>query len=309
MQLKTRTVPKDVFAVMNLNDDFKHLWIPDNVMSLIGLGTSYLLEFFEFYGEKVSGFYDRFVKGTEYEDDRFPVFIAQERRHAAAHKNLNRFMAKNYAAPSREKYHPRVYDFMYVTYKEFVEPNIAGLIQDEQMGKTLDSPYFKEALRTIATFETEVCMASFSFYENLIDHGKLDVMMDMSENLGVLYLLGYHYAEEMEHCSVSIETYEKIYHEPLWSKERIKQYEAEADLLTHRVTVATLYVARMLGIEVTVKQIRARLPNYRGLVSEGFNAKSADILPKIKYFVEHWDNQWEPMLRAKIKQTIDDAQA
>lgn len=304
MDLKLRTVPKEVFMVMNLNENFNHLWIPDNVFSLIGLGTSYLLEFFEFYGEKVSVFYDRFVKNTEFEDERFPIFISQEKRHASAHKNLNIFMTKNYSRPSKERYHPRVYDFMYVTYKEFVEPNIAGIEKDEQAGKTIDSSFFKEALKTIAIFETEVCMASFSFYENLIANGKLEYMMELSENLGVLYLLAYHYAEEMEHCSVSIETYEKIYKEQLWTKEQIKQYEKEADILSRRVTVATLYVAKMLNIDVTVKQIQSRLPNYSALVSEGFNAKAPEVVEKISNFVKRWDNEWEPMLLAKIKETI-----
>lgn len=309
MELKLRTVPKEVFTVMSLNENFKHLWVPDNVLSLVGLGTSYLLEFFEFYGEKISVYYDKFIKNTEYDDERFPVFISQEKRHAAAHKNLNVFIAKNYSQPSKEKYHPRVYDFMYVAYKEFVEPIVAGIEKDEQAGKTIDSLSFKEALKTVAIFETQVCMASFSFYENVLANGKLEYMMDASENLGVLYLLAYHYAEEMEHCSVSIEAYETIYKEQLWSKEQLKQYDKEVDLLLHRITVATLYVARMLNIDVTVEQIQSRLPNYRGLVSEGFNAKEPKVAEKISNFVQSWDNKWEPMLLAKIKETIRRSEA
>lgn len=304
MELKLRVVPKEVFTVMNLDDTFRHLWVPDNVLSLIGLGTSYLLEFFEFYGQRISTFYDRYVKDTEFEDDRFNAFISQEKRHAAAHKQLNAFIAKNRTPPSREKYHPRVYDFMYVTYKEFAEPIISGLIRDEAAGKTLDSPHFKEALKHIAIFETEVCMASFSFFDNLIDKGRLEYMMELSENLGVLYLLGYHYCEEMEHCHISIAAYEKIFKEQLWSKEQVREYARDADILSHRVMVATLMVGQMLGVDVTVRQIQSMLPDYKALATEGFNARSPEVWEKTRYLVKRWDEEWEPMLLARIREQV-----
>ncbi|SFN60310.1 hypothetical protein SAMN05216516_111105 [Izhakiella capsodis] len=97
--MKLRMVPKEVFDVMSLDKNFKYKWIGDNVFSLIGLGTSYFLEFFEFYGDAISKYYDRFVKDTSYGDNRFSTFISQERRHAAAHKKLNLFIAKNVLPP------------------------------------------------------------------------------------------------------------------------------------------------------------------------------------------------------------------
>jgi predicted metal-dependent hydrolase len=302
--MKLRMVPKEVFEVMDLNGQFNYHWSPDAVFSLVGLGTSYLLEFFEFYGDAISKYYDRFVKNTAFEDDRFHTFISQERRHAAAHKMLNLFMTKKYLPPAREKYHPRVYDFMYPTYKEFVEPIIAGIEEDAAKGMTLDSPHFREALKSIAIFETEVCMAAFSFFENLFDKGKITHIINQSQNLGVLYLFGYHYAEEMEHCHVSIETYETIYGEKLWTQKEVDNYLNNADILTRRIINATLFVARELGAEVSVRQIAFRLPAKNRMVAVGFNANDPQINSRIHYFVEKWDSEWEPLLRAKIHEEI-----
>lgn len=302
--MKLRMVPKEVFDVMSLDKDFKYKWIGDNVFSLIGLGTSYLLEFFEFYGDTISKYYDRFVKDTSYEDNRFSKFIAQERRHAAAHKKLNLFIAKNSLPPTREKYHPRVYDFMYTTYKSFVEPIVQGIEKDEKNGLTLDSPFFKEALKSIAIFETEVCMAAFSFFENVMDNGKIDYMLNISENLGVLYLLGYHYAEEIEHCHVSIETFENIYGEKLWTKEFIAEHIRKTDSFNEKIINATFFVSREFSIDISLQQINARLPKRTGFVKPGFDAKSSHHGNKIKYLVDKWDNEWEPKLLEKIRSRL-----
>lgn len=45
MDLKLRAVPQEVYGVMELNENFNFQWNPDPVSSLIGLGTSYVLEF------------------------------------------------------------------------------------------------------------------------------------------------------------------------------------------------------------------------------------------------------------------------
>jgi hypothetical protein len=307
--MKLRKVPNEVFSMMDLNAKFNYRWMPDTTFSLMGLGISYLLEFFEFYGDAISKYYDRFIKNTPYEDSRFHDFISQERRHAAAHKRLNMFMAKNHLPPTREKYHPRVYDFMYMTYKTFVEPNIQGIEADEKDGKTLDGDSFREALKTLAVFETEVCMAAFSFFDNLFDKGKIEHIASLSENLAVLYLLGYHYAEEMEHCHVSIETYEIIYGETLWNEKSIEQYSGNNDILSHRIINATLFVAREMGVEITVKQIISRLPDRKRSIRPGFNAKSAREKSKIDYLVNKWDLEWEPLLLSKIKQQLQERAA
>jgi hypothetical protein len=307
--MKLRKVPNEVFSMMDLNAKFNYRWMPDTTFSLMGLGISYLLEFFEFYGDAISKYYDRFIKNTPYEDSRFHDFISQERRHAAAHKRLNMFMAKNHLPPTQEKYHPRVYDFMYMTYKTFVEPNIQGIEADEKDGKTLDGDSFREALKTLAVFETEVCMAAFSFFDNLFDKGKIEHIASLSENLAVLYLLGYHYAEEMEHCHVSIETYENIYGETLWNEKSIEQYSGNNDILSHRIINATLFVAREMGVEITVKQINSRLPDRKRSIRPGFNAKSAREKSKIDYLVNKWDLEWEPLLLSKIKQQLQERAA
>lgn len=307
--MKFRMVPKEIYDVMSLNEKFKYNWLGDNAFSLIGLGTSYLLEFFEFYGDTISKYYSRFVKNTEFEDERFNTFISQERRHAAAHKKLNLFMAKSSPLPSREKYHPRVYDFMYTTYKSFVEPIVQGIEKDEARGITIESRFFKEALKSIAVFETEVCMAAFSFFDNVMDKGKIDFIINNTENLGVLYLLGYHYAEEIEHCHVSIETYEKIYGETLWTEEELSKYFNKSDDFNKNIINATFFVSRELGVDISFQQIMSRLPNRSGFVKPGFDAKSSHIGKKIKYLVEKWDYEWEPKLLENIKNKITMSQA
>lgn len=302
--MKLRVVPPAVFDIMSLNEKFKYKWIGDNAFSLIGLGTSYLLEFFEFYGDTISKYYDRFVKDTSYEDKRFHMFISQERRHAAAHKKLNLFVAKNSLPPTREKYHPRVYDFMYTTYKSFVEPIVHGIEKDEANGLTIDSPSFKEALKSIAIFETEVCLAAFSFFDNVMDKGKLDFMMDITENPGILYLLGYHYAEEIEHCHVSIETYEKIYGEKLWTEESIAEYIKKSADFNNNIINATFFVSRELGVDISLQQILSRLPERVGSIKPGFDAKSSHAGNKIEYLVDKWDSEWEPALLRNIKNKL-----
>lgn len=82
--MKLRTVPKEVFEMMSLDKNFSYRWINDDAFSLIGLGTSYLLEFFEYYGEKISKYYDRFVKGTEFEDDRFTFYFTGKKTRRSA---------------------------------------------------------------------------------------------------------------------------------------------------------------------------------------------------------------------------------
>lgn len=310
MEMKYRVVPNEVYSMMELNENFNYLWNPDPISSLIGLGGSYVLEFVEYYGEKIGDYYDEFVQNSDLKDERFPIFVSQEKRHAAAHRRLNNFITKGIASPVREKYHPRVFDFMYGLYKELAEPVLAGIEQDKLAGKKADGQFFKEAVRSIAIFESEVCMTGMTFFDNLFDNGRFESISNMSGNLGVLYLLGYHYAEEMEHCAISIEAFEKIYNETLWSADTIESYTKNTSPSSRQVVQATLHVARMLGQDISIKQItdsvgvqhRAQL--VKKYIKEGFTAREPELLEKRKYFVSRWDNEWEPKLLAKIKQKI-----
>ncbi|MBH1929860.1 hypothetical protein [Serratia rubidaea] len=310
MEMQFRAVPNEVYRVMELNDKFNYMWNPDPVSSLIGLGSSYVLEFFEFYGEKVGDYYDEFIDDPVQKDERFNVFVDQEKRHAAAHRKLNNFITKGITPPAREKYHPRVYDFMYGAYKELAEPVLAGIEQDKAAGKKAEGEFFKESIRSIGIFESDVCMASIAFFDNLFDNGRFDIVSNMSGNLGVLYLLGYHYAEEMEHCCISIEAFETIYQEKLWTQELVDSHINNNGLTSKHVINATLHVARMLGQDITIKQIAESIGvQYKKQVSEkyikeGFNAREPEILAKREYLVNRWDNEWEPKLLEKIKQKI-----
>ncbi|MFI8416564.1 hypothetical protein ACQKDS_08930 [Serratia sp. NPDC078593] len=310
MEMQYRAVPSEVYRVMELNENFNYLWNPDPISSLVGLGSSYVLEFFEFYGQGIGDYYEEFIQSTELNDERFPVFLDQEKRHAAAHRKLNNFITKGITPPAREKYHPRVYDFMYGIYKGFAEPILAGIEQEKAAGKRADGPSFKEAVRSVAIFESEVCMTGFAFFDNLFDNDRFDMVSNMSGNLGVLYLLGYHYAEEMEHCCVSIEAFETIYEEKLWTKALIDQHVNNSDMLSKQVVLATLHVARMLRKDITIKQITDSIAvQYRGQVAkkyiqEGFNAREPEVLAKREYLVNRWDTEWEPKLLEKIKQKI-----
>lgn len=311
MEMQFRSVPKEVYDVMDLNEKFNYLWNPDSTSSLIGLGSSYVLEFFEFYGERIGDYYDEFIQDPVLKDERFPVFVDQEKRHAAAHRKLNNFITKGIASPAREKYHPRVYDFMYGAYKQFAEPVIAGIEKDKAAGKKYEGEHFKEAVRSVAIFESEVCMTGFAFFDNLFDNGRFEAVLNMSSNLGVLYLLAYHYAEEMEHCCVSIEAFETIYEEQLWTKELIDKHINNSDLLSQQVILSTLHVARMLGQDISIQQIteslafQYRIQAGKKYITEGFNAREPEILARREYLVNRWDNEWEPKLLEKIKSKIN----
>lgn len=310
MDLKLRAVPQEVYGVMELNENFNYLWNPDPVSSLIGLGTSYVLEFFEFYGERIGDYYDEFIPESPQKDERFALFVTQEKRHAAAHRKLNNFITKSIAPPVREKFHPRVYDFLYGAYKEMAEPIIGGIERDKANGKKADGAFFKEAVRSIAIFESQVCMTGLSFFENLFENGRFELVSNLSGNLGVLYLLGYHYTEEMEHCCVSIEAFETIYQEKVWTRALVDQHVHSRNLLASQVLLSTLHVARMLNQQLTVEQItnsvayQYREQMAKKYIVEGFNAREPEILARRKSLVERWDNEWEPRLLEKIAQRI-----
>lgn len=241
------------------------------------------------------------------------MFVDQEKRHAAAHRKLNNFITKGITPPGREKFHPRVYDFMYGAYKEFVEPIMSGIEKEKAAGITATGKFFKEAVRSIAIFESQVCMTGFAFFDNLFDNGRFDMIANMSGNLGVLYLLGYHYAEEMEHCCVSIEAYEKIYEEKLWTEELIDKHINNSDMLSRQIVLSTLHVARMLNQDISIEQIANSIGiQYRHQVAkkyivEGFNAREPEILARRQALVNRWDQEWEPKLLEKIRQKISAA--
>lgn len=308
--MKFRAVPKEVYDIMGLDESFNYLWNPDPVSSLIGLGSSFVLEFFEFYGEKIGDYYDDYIKDPKLKDERFAVFVGQERRHAAAHRKLNNFITKTLQPPVREKFHPRVYAFMDEAYRSFAEPIIAGIERDKASGKTQESLYFKEAVQSIAIFESEVCMTGFAFFENLFDNGRFDFVSNMSGNLGVVYLLAYHYAEEMEHCCVSIEAFETVYNEKLWTQERVERHINQMDFLANQVVKTTQKIAVMLNQTVTPEQIinsiafQARIKAAKKYITEGFTAREPEVLQKREYFISRWDNEWEPRLLEKINKKI-----
>lgn len=314
MEMQFRAVPKEVYNIMELNENFNYLWNPDPISSLVGLGSSYVLEFFEFYGQKIGDYYEEFIQNSPLKDERFSVFVDQEKRHAAAHRKLNSFISKGIAPPSKEKYHPRVYDFMYGAYKEFAEPIIDGIEQDKAAGKKAEGEFFKEAVRSVAIFESEVCMTGFSFFENLFENGRFEFLLNLSNNLGVLYLLGYHYIEEMEHCCISIEAFETIYQEKLWTKELIDNHIINNNnVLSRQVIYSTLQVARMLGQDISIKQItdsiafKYRIQLGQRYITEGFNAREPEVLARRESLVNRWDNEWEPKLLEKIKQQVSTA--
>lgn len=309
MEMQFRVVPKEVYDSMGLNEEFNYLWSPEPVSSLIGLGSSYVLEFFEYYGEKVGDYYDEFIHDPALKDDRFKVFVDQEKRHAAAHRKLNNFIMKGYTPPVREKYHPRVYDFMSGAYNNFAGPIISGIEKDRAAGIKSEGAFFKEAVRSIAIFESEVCMTGMAFFENLFDNGRFEIVSHMSRNIGVLYLLGYHYAEEMEHCAISIEAFEKIYNETLWTPELIDKHINNSDFLSEQIVQSTLHVAKMLGQQVTARQItesigfQHRIAAGKKYITVGFNAREPEILEKRKFYVDKWDKEWSPKLLKKIKES------
>lgn len=298
-----RKVPEIVHKSMNLNEDFSFLWNPEVSSSILGLGYSFYFEFIEYFAGNINKHYNKLLLNKDLYNKN-DLFIKQEWAHALAHKNLNEFINLS-IPPCKYAFHPRVYDFMFCNYKIIYEPLLEGVISDKNLN--FKNRYLKSALKEVAIFESKTCVSSFVFFEQLFDNGLINRIIHLSKNLGILYLLGYHFTEELEHCDVAIDLYEKNFNEKLWSPELLITEISNQEIKNDQAVQAALYAAKLLNVKLNINDIenssyyKYTLMRQRELIKMHFHPNKNEILKKRKYFIEKWDNDWEPKLLSAIQ--------
>ncbi len=297
--LTIRTVPFRMKEKAMSESGFNYSWSLERSTSLLGLGYSFYVEFIELFytGVRTAALKlltDPAVVRAEKD------YYTQEMRHANQHRQLNRIL--HTGTVYRERYHPRVYEFLYPIYKDKYEPMLEGIHKENGLpGK--ENIFLKQALLDVAVFESKTCVSSFVFFEQLFDNGILDYTIRNSQNLGVLYLLGYHFIEEIEHCSIAVDVYQSIYDEIVWSQERLVNTR---DLDDEEAIIATYSIAKKIGEDISRTDIEASafysgiMTNRRELIQEGFHPNDADVKKRRAYLIDKWDKEWEPQLLRAI---------
>jgi hypothetical protein len=303
--MKIRRIPFDIRQAMAIGADFDFRWAYDEQTSLVGVGYSFYLEYIEYFCNFVSKYArpyinDQTLLGHE------QCFLTQEMHHAKAHKHLNTFLS---AAPAyKDAFHPRIYPYLQSFHEAHYKPIMQGIAE----GK---SSALKDALLKIAVFESKNCVSSFIFFEQLFSGSNFARTCATSGNIGILYLLGYHFAEEIEHCDVAVDVYQHIFQEPVWNAERVQSqifdlHHAEQESLT-----AAHYCAQKLGVKTDVDRLSSSpfmtftKARQIELINLDFDLNSSDMLEQRQLYVRQWDEVWEPALRQRVLQQIEERAA
>ncbi|WP_193323283.1 metal-dependent hydrolase [Erwinia endophytica] len=301
-----RKIPENVFSAMNINDGFNYLWNPQISSSILGLGYSYYFEFIEYFAERINRIYSGLILDKNLVSDN-DIFMKQEWQHALAHKPLNEFIA-SVSPPSKEKYHGNVYDFMYINYKLYYEPILHDILSNDLI--TLDNASLKHGIKEVAIFESKTCVSSFVFFEQLFDGGNIKRILSLSNNLGILYLLAYHFVEEMEHSYVALDLYEELYHEKLWDKSLVESEITNQSIENNQAVQYGLYAAKLLGVNISVKDIECSsyykftIERQKYFINENFHPRLPSVSEKREYYINQWDDIWEPMVLDAINTKV-----
>jgi predicted metal-dependent hydrolase len=298
--LTVRKIPFDLSSALGLPDQFYTFWDHEHASSLLGLGYSYFLEFIElFYNSIRLGSIQEIQSSRVTDSER--VFHIQEIQHSKYHNTLNAFLAPGRSRPVGT--HPRVYDFLLPIY----ERRYAGIVKDVEAAAkdtTRANPAVCKALEILALFESQTCASSIVFFDTLFDGGRAKYAIKNSGNLGVLYLFGYHFAEELEHCGVAVDLYEDVAGRPFWEKGRVCGSEYGLD---EEALVAALAIASNLGVSVTEAELldssfyRLTMKKKNELLVGGFHPDNAEVASLRRHYVEHWDHEWGPAIERAIQ--------
>ncbi|MCY1290533.1 putative metal-dependent hydrolase [compost metagenome] len=287
---------------MRIDADFDFRWAYDEQTSLVGLGYSFYLEYIEYFCNFVSKYarpyiYDETLLSHE------QTFLTQEMHHAKAHKHLNSFLS---ATPAiKDAFHPRIYPYLQPFHEEHYKPIMQGIAEAK-------SNSIKDALLKIAVFESKNCVSSFIFFEQLFSGSNFSKTCELSGNIGILYLLAYHFAEEIEHCDIAADVYQHIFQEPVWNAARVKSqifntHHAEQESLT-----AALHCARQLGVKTDIDRLSSspfmKFTKARQieLINVDFDLNTDPVLEQRQFSVRQWDEVWEPALRQRVLQQISE---
>lgn len=286
---------------MGIGADFDFRWAYDEQTSLVGLGYSFYLEYIEYLCNFVSKY------ARPYIDDQAllgheQTFLTQEMHHAKAHKHLNSFLS---AAPAiKDAFHPRIYPYLQSFHEAHYKPIMQGIAE----GK---SSAIKDALLKIAVFESKNCVSSFIFFEQLFSGANFARTCALSGNLGILYLLAYHFAEEIEHCDIAVNVYQHIFQEPVWNATRVHSQIVDLHHAEQESLTAALHCARQLGVETDADRLsnspfmsftKARQIE---LIDVDFDLNADTVLAQRQSYVRQWDEVWEPALRQRVLQQIE----
>ncbi|CAI3954149.1 unnamed protein product [Commensalibacter communis] len=297
MEIKLRTVPSFINQTMNLDrGSFNPLWVHDPKTSILGLGYSFYLEYIEFFCKFISKHSKKLIN-NRFLLEKECLFMDQEMRHAKAHCALNSFLAENQVIHT--DFHPRVYSFMYGVHKIYYEPMMIG-------AKKGNIGQIKKALFEVAVFESKNCISSFVFFESLFDNNNINNTIKLSQNLSILYLLGYHFIEEIEHCDVALDIYTEITNENVWTEKSIENYVYQTPHATLESYNAAFYCANFLNRSINLKDLE-RCPfsiltkNAQvEFITDNFHPNQASIKDKREYYIQKWDVYWEPLLKEEI---------
>jgi len=211
--------------------------------------------------------------------------------------------------PKPEKYHPRVPDFFHASYKIYREPLLRRIF--EPTGEQDKLLAVKDMVMRMSVFESLTCITGFTYFDSLFDNGEFARTVASTRNLAVLYLFGYHLAEEIEHCSASLDIYEHIFKEPVWS-DNVFRHTLDGSLHPTMLDVyhAAFAVARRTGENLDLSDLqgtsfaRRQRQAQAETIKPGFHPDNSDVLTKRRYYVDRWDRQWEPALRKDIENRL-----
>lgn len=294
-----RKIPFDLAHAIGVTGGFSPYWHHEKSSSLLGLGYSFFLEFFELFYNAFRPALLKFIHSPQ-ANMLEQAFHRQEMQHAKYHKILNEYLLGG--RTRRIGGHPRVYDFLIPIYQD----KYAGILGKLNAADTDDhSPHDAvcAALKIIAMFESQTCVSSFVFFETLFDNNKVKYSIRNSQNLGVLYLLGYHFAEELEHCGIVVNLYEQISGQSLFDGELSA---ATAYGLDDEALIASLAVAEKFNLDIEHSDLLAssfyRLTSDRKnqLLVPGFHPDNPEILGQRNHLVERWDRDWAPSIQQSI---------
>lgn len=304
--LVVRSIPFDLDAALRRNNRFDPHWFDDKGIAYLAIGYSFALEYAERFINLADTVLPNFINDGALRRQE-STFNHQEANHAKYHRVLNEMVAPT--PPTVEKYHPRVYDFFYSNYKTFREPLMQRLFEPRDERERIVA--VNETLFRRSAFETVTCLTGLTYFDFLFDGGRLSETLSATRTPAVLYLFGYHLAEELEHCTTAFDVYESIFHEPMWTQQSIDQvFGNPAQSIDHEINSAAFFVAKHAGNELSFSELqdnefaKRQRETQAAMIVPGFHPGRGVCKERKDYFVAKWDQEWEPLVREKIAAQI-----
>lgn len=301
--LVVRKIPFDLAAALRAGGAFHPEWFEDKGTAYLALGYSFQLEYTEHNINAVMPAIAKYISDPHLREKQ-NIFNHQESNHAKYHRVMNDLALQT--AVHREKHNPRVYDFFYPSYKITREPLMRALLEGTDEAERMAA--IKEAVFRIAVFESSTCMAGLSFFETFFADGKLPETASMTRNLAILYLFGYHLAEEIEHCTTALDVYEALFAEPVWSPAAIEKIFAGGGNFFEQETYAgAFFVAKAANVDLTLADLQrnqfalTQRKNMERAIAPGFHPGQGAYAARRRQLVSLWDSEWEPALRERIE--------